>query len=74
MTKSRKDDLPTGIIHNKESDTYVTHYNGVRYGKYETLEEAVVEYDRQKRIHIKEVAEEYKNILPSHVCEALLQW
>jgi hypothetical protein len=74
MTKSRKDDLPNGIIHNKSSNTYVAFYNGIKYGKYKTLEEAVDEHNRQKRLHIKEVAEEYKNIIPSHVYESLLQW
>jgi hypothetical protein len=74
MTKSRKDDLPNGIFHNKESDTYVSHYNGIKYGKYNTLEEAVKEHDRQKRIHIKEVVKEYGDKLPPRVREALLSW
>jgi hypothetical protein len=73
MTKSRKDDLPTGITKNT-GGTYAAHYNGIRYGTYDSLEEAVEERDRRKRIHIKEVAEEYKDIIPLNVYESLLRW
>lgn len=73
MTKGRKDDLPTGIRQNP-SGSYTSHYNGVRYGTYETLDKAVAEHEKQKRIHIKEVIKEYGNKLPDKVINALLAW
>jgi hypothetical protein len=73
MTKGRKDDLPTGITKNT-SGTYVSCYNGKRYGTFKTLEEAVKEHDKQKRIHIKKVVEEYGNKLPPQIQEILLKW
>jgi hypothetical protein len=73
MTKVRKDNLPNGIRQNV-SGTYVSYYNGMRYGTHKTIEEAVAEHDEKKRIHIKEVAEEYKNKVPQKVYEALLKW
>lgn len=73
MSKGRKDDLPNGIHKNKKG-TYVAYYNGIRYGTYNTLQEAVDEHDRQKRIHIGNVAEEYKNKVPKKVYDALINW
>jgi hypothetical protein len=73
MSKGRKDDLPTGVRQNP-SGTYASHYNGIRYGTYKTLEEAVAEHDKQKRIHIRQVVEEYGDKLPPKVIEALLAW
>lgn len=74
MTKTRKDNLPNGITHNKASDTYVAYYNGIKYGKYKTLDDAVAEHNKQKRIHIKQVVKEYGNELPENVINALLSW
>jgi hypothetical protein len=73
MTKSRKDDLPNGISHNT-SGTYASYYNGKRFGTYKTLDEAVEEHNKQKRIHIRQVVEEYGNKLPQKVINALLNW
>ena len=74
MVKRRKDNLPNGIKHNKASNTYTSYYNGIRYGRYKMLEEAVDEHDKQKRIHIRRVIEEYGNKLPDRVINALLSW
>jgi hypothetical protein len=73
MNKERKDDLPTGITRNT-SGTYVSHYNGTRYGTYKTLDEAVSEYEKQKRKHIKQVADEYGDKLPIKVYNALINY
>jgi hypothetical protein len=73
MTKSRKDDLPNCVRQNP-SGSYASYYNGKRYGTYRTLQEAVNEHEKQKRIHIIEVAEEYKNKIPLKVYEALINY
>lgn len=43
-------------------------------GVFKTLEEAIEAHDKEKRIHIKQVANEYKEILPTKVYKALLDW
>lgn len=73
MTKSRKDRLPNGIKQNT-SGTYVAFYNGVQYGTYKSIEEAISEHDKQKRLHIREVTYDYGNKLPDNVISALLAW
>lgn len=72
-SKPNKWNLPSGISMSK-SGKYITSYNGVHLGLKNTLEEAVDTHDAAKRIHIKEVVEEYKTILPDKVRDALLRW
>jgi len=70
-------DLPAGINRSHLVNGYIrfnTQYNGKTVGTYDTLEEAVEKQLVVKRIHIRNVAEEYKNRVPNKVYEALLNW
>lgn len=73
MTKGRKDDLPNGITKNKRG-SYTSNYNGIRLKRCETLKEAIQLHDDAKRLHIKQVAEEYKENISTKVYKALLSW
>lgn len=53
---------------------FQSRFNTTYLGVYKTLEEAIEAHDKEKRIHIKQVANEYKDILPTKVYKALLAW
>ena len=74
MTKEKgvDADLPNAIKRSVKG--YRSSYNGKSLGNFKTLEEAINEHDRIKKIHIKEIAEEYKNKIPTKVYDALLNW
>lgn len=74
MKKNRKTDpdLPTGI--RRTTNGFMAEYNTKYLGIYETLEEAVKQHTIEKRIHIKELADEYKEVMPSEVYNALINW
>ena len=61
--------LPNGII--KHKNGYLSKYNGKELGVYPTLEEAYEVYANVKENKIKEVADEYRNIIPKETYEAL---
>jgi hypothetical protein len=73
QSKSRKDNLPTGVQKNK-NNKYTSNYNGEHLGVFKTINEAKNAHDIEMRIHIKEVAEEYKNKIPIKLYEALIKW
>jgi hypothetical protein len=74
MKKSRitDSDLPTGI--RRTLTGYSAEYNTKYLGNYENLEDAILQYDKAKRTHIRDLAEEYKSILPIKTYDALLKW
>ena len=72
MHPSNKSGLPNGIT--KYSSGYRTLYNTKLLGIYSTLEEALENYMIEKKIHIKEVANEYKTRIPDKVYQALINW
>lgn len=74
MTKSRDrdSDLPNAI--NRCKSGFQVMYNGKSLGISKTLDKAVEVYESAKRIHIEQVANEYKRYLPSKVYNALLDW
>ena len=65
-------DLPTGI--NRCVNGFRSTYNGKSLGVSKTLEEAINKYNVQKRIHIKQLVEEYGNRLPFRISNILLNW
>lgn len=69
-SKPNKYNLPSGIslTYNKK---YHTNYNGVYIGTYETLTEAMIYYNEEKIICIREIAEEYKSKIPKKLYDAL---
>ena len=73
MSKTNKWNLPNGISVSK-TGKYITSYNTAHLGTFNTLDEAIKNHELSKRIHIKQVAEEYKNIISEKVYDALLEW
>ena len=61
--------LPNGIY--KIKNGYMAKYQGNKIGNYSTLEEAYAAYAMIKEKTIKSVADEYVNIIPKKVYEAL---
>jgi len=72
MHPSNKSGLPNGIT--KPSKGYRTLYNGKLLGTYITIEEALKHYMVEKRLHIKEISEEYKERIPIKLYQALINW
>lgn len=65
--------LPNGI-RKTDSGKYSAKYGGKDIGTYLTLEEAYSEYVKVKEKRIREVANEYKNIIPEKVYKALYDY
>lgn len=65
--------LPNGI-RRTDGGKYSAKYGGKDIGTYLTLEEAYVEYAKVKEKRIREVADEYKNIIPEKVYKALYNY
>ena len=65
--------LPTGV---KPSGTgkYISCYNGKHLGTFFTIEDAFRKYAARKEEVIKEVANEYKEIIPKDVYDALINY
>lgn len=74
MKKNRNtdSDLPTGI--NRCVNGFRSTYNGKSLGVSKTLEEAIDKYNIQKRLHIKQQVEEYRERMPPRICDILLSW
>lgn len=72
LNKPNKRGLPNGII--KHKNGYLSKYNGKVLGVYPTLEEAYEVYANVKENKIKEVAYEYRNIIPKETYEALYKY
>ena len=70
MNKPNKRGLPNGIDIAK-SGNFEASYRGKHLGTYSTLEEAYESYSNAKEKRIKEMADEYKNIIPKRVYDAL---
>lgn len=72
LNKPNKRGLPNGIV--RYSDRYLVKYNGVEYGYKNTLEDAFELYARVKKYAIIKIANEYKEIIPRKLYEALLKY
>lgn len=72
LCKPNQHNLPNGI--RPLGRKYETQYNGKHVGSYYTLGEAIQVHTDAKRKHIREVAEEYKEIIPFKVYDALMNW
>lgn len=68
--KINNEGLPVGI-RRTPNGRYYTQYNGKGLGTYDTLEQAFEKYAQRKEEVIKEVADEYINIIPKYVYDAL---
>lgn len=73
LQKPNKYNLPSGISP-MANNRYRADYNGKRIGNYNTLEEAIRAHDNEKRKAIRNIAKEYKPVIPNKLYEALLNW
>lgn len=78
-THSRfRGDSPQGVCCDKKHNKYVSHMSvdgKVKHlGYFSTPEEAFEAYKEAKESHIKVKANEYKDVLPIDVYEALMNW
>lgn len=71
--KPNKYGLPNGVKPT-DSGKYEAKYSRKYLGVFNTVEEAELAHDREKRKMIKKVAEEYKPHIPDKVYKALLEW
>ena len=75
-------DCPIGVHYYKDRSKYIAYCNiiinnkeeKVFLGYYNTSEEAFKVYKEFKEAYIKQVAEEYKNKIPSILYEAMYRW
>ena len=74
MKKARKkdQDLPNAI--NRCANGFQASYNGKSLGIFKTLDEAITVHDTEMIKHIKQLAEEYKTVLPKKVYKALINY
>lgn len=71
-------DLPIGVVYNKSKGKYMAccNMNGKQktLGYYKNPVEAFQVYKNFKEKHIKEVAEEYKNVIPQKLYDAMMNY
>lgn len=72
MNKTNARSLPNGIV--KQGNGYLAKYDHEDLGVYKTLNEAYDIYSKKKKEEVINIANEYKNIIPNHVYEALLAY
>lgn len=72
LNKPNKRGLPNGII--ECSNGYLAKYDHVDLGVCETIEQAYLLYAKRKEEIIKQVADEYKEIIPKKVYNALYNY
>lgn len=77
---SSRGNLPIGVIYHKENKKYVartTNGNGskrISLGSYFSPEEAFIAYKKYREKLIKQIAEEYKDKIPSKLYNAMLTY
>lgn len=72
LNKPNKRGLPNGIV--KCSNKYLVKYCGVEYGYRNTLEDAFELYAKMKKDAIINIANEYKEIIPKKLYDALFKY
>lgn len=72
LNKPNKRGLPNGIT--KMRHGYSAKYNQIELGTFCTLEDAFFHYAKEKERKIREVTNEYKNIIPEEVYQALFEY
>lgn len=70
--KSNNRKLPTGV--KKDKQGYIAEYSGRKLGVFKTIEKAFDAYAREKEKTIKQIADEYKEIIPKKVYAALYEY
>lgn len=72
MNKSNNRGLPNGIV--QQGNGYLAKYNTRELGVYDTVMDAYEVYAQAKEEYIKQVADEYKEIIPEQVYNALYKY
>ena len=62
------------IIRPGSKGTFSAVYNGKNLGKFDSIKDAETAHYKAKLEAIKQVAEEYKEIIPQKVYDALINW
>lgn len=70
--KSNKRKLPTGV--KKHDQGYQAEYSGKNLGVFRTVEKAFEAYAREKENAVKIMADEYKDVIPEKVYNALYEY
>lgn len=73
MKKPNKYGLPNGIKP-RMNGKYEAQYRKEMLGVFNSIEEAVVAHDKAKKSAITEIANEYKEIIPKRLYDALVNW
>lgn len=72
MNKPNNRNLPNGI--KKYKSGYLAKYNGEELGIYESVEKAYEVYASKKEEAIREVLNEYKDVLPKETYDAIYNY
>ena len=73
MHKPNKYGLPNGVKPSCNGK-YEVSYNGKHIGTFSTIEEAAIIHDKAKKVAITEIANKYKNDIPTQLYDALINW
>lgn len=78
---AKRGNLPVGVCWNKATNKFCAHCNiidkenkKINLGYYNTIEEAFLAYKNFKENYIKEVADEYKDLIPQKLYDALYSY
>ena len=76
--KKSRGDLPLGVHFDKSKGKYRAEMSFMReqikLGWFDTAESAFARYKEYKEDFIRDMAEQYKDILPNKVYEAMMEW
>lgn len=76
--KKNRGDLPLGVYYDTEKGKYRASMafmgKQIKLGRFNTVEEAFARYKEYKEDFIKDMAEQYKDVLPYKVYEAMMNW
>ncbi len=73
---NKESGLPTGVVHHQGRFTaQMSTYGRHRYlGVFDIVEEAFIAYKAAKELHIRELAEKYKEVIAPEIYEAMMNW
>lgn len=79
-TKKKRGDNPIGVSYHKRDKVYEANCNRgakkeqIYLGRFQNKEDAFTAYKEYKELQIFEVAEQYKDLIPSTLYDAMLSW
>lgn len=71
--RPNKYDLPSGIGI-AANGRFSASYNGKSLGIFDTVEQAAIQHDKVKKETIIQIANEYKDVIPDKLYQALINW